>query len=80
MPLRRATRPQLQKQLTCSVLQFIREYTDKHGYSPSMREIGEACQIGRTTVVRYLDRLEVQGHIHRDLGVARGITLNKSQN
>lgn len=61
-----------QEQLTRSVLQFIRTYVDQHGYSPSMREIGEACHIGRTTVVRYLDCLEVQGHLRHDLGVALG--------
>lgn len=69
-----------QEELTQSVLQFIEDYIEEHRYSPSIREIGDQCLIGRTTVTRYLDRLEIQGHITRDLGVARSITLLNSKN
>lgn len=70
-----AKRERSRDELTQAVHQFITTYIAGHGYSPNMREIGEACHIGRTTAVRYLDRLEMLGHIRRDLGVARGITL-----
>jgi hypothetical protein len=36
-----------------------------------------ACYIGRSTVLRHLDRLEIQGRIIRGPGRARGITLPK---
>jgi DNA-binding MarR family transcriptional regulator len=68
---------QTQETLTNSVLQFIEAYIDEHHFSPSVREIGENCLIGRTTVTRYLDRLEAQGRIRRELGIARSITLVK---
>lgn len=68
-----------QENLAKSVLQFLETYIAEHHYSPSIREIGEQCQMGRATVTRYLDRLEVQGHITRDPGVARSIALVKSE-
>ena len=67
-----------QETLAKSVLCFIQEYMAEHHYSPSIREIGEQCGMGRATVTRYLDRLEVQGHITRDPGIARSITLTQS--
>ena len=54
---------------------FICVYIGEHGYSPSLREIGAHCYMGRSTVIRYLDRLEAQGRISRDLGKARSISL-----
>jgi len=61
------------------VYAFIEKFIHEHGYSPSMREIGFGCHIGRSTVLRYLDRLEAQGRISRELGTARSISLQKPQ-
>lgn len=65
----------LQHELTRTLWIFIAEYIQAHGYPPSIREIAQHCHLGRTTVVRYLDRLEAQGHLRRSTGVARSITL-----
>ena len=57
------------------VLAFIAQYIHTHGPSPSQREIGAACFMSRTTVVRYLDLLEAWGCIRREHGVPRTISL-----
>ena len=55
------------------IVSFIRDYTDTYGFAPSLREIGEHCHIGRTTVSRYLDKLVIQGRITRMAGRARSL-------
>ena len=57
------------------IVAFIRVYFLKYGFAPSLREIGEHCHIGRTTVSRYLDKLVIQGRITRMSGRARSIHL-----
>lgn len=57
------------------VLAFVSRYIRTHGHSPSQREIGAACYMSRTNVVRYLDRLEAWGYIRREPGVPRTISL-----
>jgi repressor LexA len=58
------------------IVEFLGEYTDEHGYPPSIREIGAAAGISSTSVVSYnLKRLEEKGFISRDEEISRGITL-----
>jgi DNA-binding MarR family transcriptional regulator len=57
------------------VFRFLCEYNRQFGYSPTMREISEACYMSRPNMYRYLDRLEAQNRIARDSGIARGITV-----
>lgn len=48
------------------VFQFIRSYTDEHGYGPSIREMAEASHLASTSSVAYvLTRLEGKGYIIR---------------
>ena len=55
------------------ILGFIQEYQNKHKHPPSIREIGEYCDISSTSVVNYyLDQLEKSGHIERDRKISRG--------
>ena len=58
-----------------SVLAFVAQYIHTHGHSPSQREIGAACFMSRSNVVRYLDLLEAWGYIRREPGVPRTISL-----
>lgn len=56
------------------VLNFIKEYLEKNGYPPSIREIGEATGISSTSVVTYyLKQLEELGLIRRGQNVSRAI-------
>lgn len=46
------------------VYNFIIKYTDRYGYSPTLREIGEALYISGTNAVhRYILSLKEKGYI-----------------
>jgi repressor LexA len=58
------------------ILEFIASYQREHKHPPSIREIGEHCDISSTSVVNYyLDQLEKNGHIERDRKISRGMRL-----
>ncbi|MBI3151628.1 MAG: repressor LexA [Chloroflexi bacterium] len=58
------------------ILDFIASYQREHKHPPSIREIGEHCDISSTSVVNYyLDQLEKNGHIERDRKISRGMRL-----
>ena len=54
---------------------FLQSYMTTHGYAPSLREMASACFMGRSTVLRYLDKLEGRGQIKRTEGLARSVIL-----
>jgi len=59
------------------ILNFIHEYSDAHGYSPTVRDILKGCNISSTAVVQHhLDVLELDGRIQRDPEVFRSIRLS----
>lgn len=58
-----------------TVYDYICQHIQEHGYPPSQREIAAACYLGKTTLVRYLDRLEANGRITHDPGFARSIRI-----
>jgi len=56
------------------ILKFVRTYTDKHGFAPSIREIGRAVGIRSTKAVKYhLDILVNEGLLKRAPRKARGL-------
>jgi len=58
------------------ILDFIAAYQREHKHPPSIREIGEYCDISSTSVVNYyLDQLEKAGHLERDRKISRGMRL-----
>ncbi len=59
-----------------AILDFIRDFSAKSKYPPTIREIGRSVGISSTSVVNYnLNVLEKQGLIERDKTVSRGIKL-----
>lgn len=63
-----------------AMLEMIAEYTDEYGYPPTIREIGEACDISSTSVVSYnLNALQRKGYLSRDPDVSRGLRLVHDQ-
>ena len=61
---------------TNTVYTFIQTYThDHHGQAPTIREIAAGTYLGRSTVMRHLDRLEAWGLIEREPYQARSIQL-----
>ncbi len=58
------------------ILNFIRKFLDERGYAPTVRDIARGCKISTPSVVQHhLNKLETQGHIHRDPTVFRSIQL-----
>lgn len=57
------------------VYRFIKEFMEKEGFSPTHREICDACFISRGSAVRCLDMLMARGVITRQPNVARSIRL-----
>lgn len=58
------------------MLAFIAEFRARHGYPPTVRELGRAAGISSTSVVDYnLNVLEKAGLIRRDREISRGIEL-----
>lgn len=47
-----------------NILLAIEKYTDKHGFSPTVREIGDLSGIKSTsTVHKHLEKLKLQGKV-----------------
>lgn len=59
-----------------AILDFIRDFSGRTRYPPTIREIGKSVGISSTSVVNYnLNVLEKQGFIARDKTISRGIKL-----
>jgi repressor LexA len=58
------------------ILQFMEQYVERHGFPPTIREIGQATAINSTSVVNYnLNKLVQAGYLTRSGRVSRGIRL-----
>ena len=58
------------------IVEFIREYTDEHGWPPSYREIGDECDIKSTSNVKYwIDKLVEEGRLEQKARTARTIRV-----
>jgi len=58
------------------MMRFMHDYTRERGFPPSIREIGEECDIGSTSVVNYnLNKLVDAGYIVRSGKVSRGLRI-----
>lgn len=59
-----------------NMLWFMSEYTEEHGFPPTIREIGESCDIASTSVVNYnLNKLVEAGYLQRSGKVSRGLRI-----
>ena len=60
------------------ILEFLNEFQQKNGYSPSIREVGESIGVRSTSLVDYyLKQLEDMGYISREQHISRSICINK---
>jgi repressor LexA len=58
------------------ILEFIQQFVESHGYSPSLEEIAESFDIASVNAVfKHLAALEKRGFIHRATNQARSIQL-----
>lgn len=60
-----------------SILEFIADHIDEHGYAPTLAEIGEHESIDQHAIYRHLGVLEGAGYISRKDNTARAITVHK---
>jgi repressor LexA len=61
------------------VLDVIQEYSAKHGYAPSYREICARTDITSTSMVNYyLEQLEEMGYIERSENISRSLKIKGS--
>ena len=61
------------------ILDFISDFIDHNGYSPSMEEIAEHFHFASLNAVfKHLAALESRGHLHRDSNRARSIQLSSN--
>ncbi len=59
------------------ILDFVSEFIEENGYSPSMEEIAEHFHFASLNAVfKHLEALESRGHLHRDANRARSIQLS----
>ncbi len=59
------------------ILDFLSEFIEINGYSPSMEEIAEHFHFASLNAVfKHLEALERRGHLHRDSNCARSIQLS----
>lgn len=60
---------------TENVYQFIKQYHARHGYAPTRREVGRACNLSTSVVSHHLGILQDAGRLTVARDVARGIVL-----
>ena len=62
------------------ILDYIEKYIEVNGYSPSVREIGQAVDLKSTSTVHgHLNRLEKKGLLHRESMKPRTIDLVREE-
>ena len=58
-----------------AILTFVRDYTHRHGYSPTYEEIAAYFDISKVTVFEHLTTLEARGLVSKDKYKARSLQL-----
>ena len=62
------------------ILDFVTDYSEKHGYSPSLEEIGGECGLSSLSTVHYhLDKLKKSGYLEKETSKPRSISLSKQE-
>jgi len=56
------------------VLDFIRKFAEKNGYSPSLSEIAKFLKKSISTAQHYVEELQNRGYLRKEENIARGIT------
>jgi repressor LexA len=63
------------------ILDFLTEFIEREGYSPSMEEVAEHFHFASLNAVfKHLEALEARGYLHRDANRARSIELSGGKN
>lgn len=65
----------LDLQLLERIFGYICQYKRQFGYTPTLREMSEACHVSTSNLYRYLDLMESKEWIMRDAGRSRTIVV-----
>lgn len=65
------------EQTSKNIFNFIKQHIAQNGFAPTIRERAAACYVGRSSVIRHLDRLEKWGWISRQEGKSRSIIVER---
>ncbi len=58
------------------VLDFVKSFTDKHGYAPSLEEVRKHFKLASVSTAHYyISKLEKEGYIEREANQPRGIVF-----
>ncbi len=60
------------------ILALIREYQNKHGYPPSLRELAGHFKVYPNTIQDHLKALIKKGYLRREPNRSRGVSLTQS--
>jgi len=61
------------------IMQFLADFQNSNGFSPSIRDIGESIGVKSTSLVDYyLNQLEEMGYIKREKHISRSICIQKA--
>ena len=61
------------------VMDYIRKFSEENGYTPSVREIAQECEIKSTaTVHSYIQRLQDKGYLNKTDNKKRAVTIGRS--
>src|SRR5690606_9952134 len=80
-PSGRRDKPQTRRRKSLSekqlaILEVIQRSIARHGYPPSMREIGDAVGLkSLSSVTHQLNQLELSGYLRRDAGKTRALEV-----
>jgi SOS regulatory protein LexA len=62
------------------ILDFVTAYSESHGYSPSLEEIGAEFGLSSISTVHYhLDKLKKSGYLEKETSKPRSISLSKQE-
>lgn len=59
------------------VLTFIRDYTNAHGYAPTMQELADEFNVSKVTVFEHISALQRKGCLRRARHKARSLRLSQ---
>jgi repressor LexA len=60
------------------IMEFLTEFQEEKGYSPSIRQIGKSIKVDSTSLIDYyLNQLEEMSYIERDEHISRSIRILK---
>ena len=58
------------------ILDFIMQFVDRYGYAPTLKEIGESCNMhSPATIHEHIEKLRVKGYIKKLDGASRGLEV-----